>query len=419
MLVEFSVENFRSIKNEACLSLVASPDDKGSQSHLVTPETKKKTNSPTQLLCSAAIYGANAAGKTNLLRALSTMRTIVVDSKRDLDSIPVTPFLFDSTSRDKPSTFEVICLVNGVRYQYGFSATAEQVTDEWLYAAPRGRIQLWYQRSKDHWKLGNNLSGNREVWRRATRSDALFLTTAISLNNEQLRPLYDWFKKTLCVTTAGIWGRGFTISKVRNNEKSELITFLQAADLGINDLRLSEQEFKPDMVPANVPENIREQIIQDNIGRKIRGIWVGHDVGETKTTELELSEESGGTKKIFALAGQWLDTLRNGHVLVVDELHENLHPNLVRFLVKQFHDPKVNTNGAQLIFSTYDTSILSQEVFRRDQIWFCERNRGQETRLFPLTDFHARKGIDNLERGYLSGRYGAVPYIDSNSIAEE
>ena len=127
--------------------------------------------------------------------------------------------------------------------------------------------------------------------------------------------------------------------------------------------------------------------------------------------ELDLEEESDGTQKILALAGPWLDALEKGKVIVIDELHENLHPALVRFLVEQFHDPKLNTKGAQLIFSTHDTSILNQEVFRRDQVWFCERDRNLATSLFPLTDFRPRKGRENLERAYLEGRYGAVPYV--------
>ena len=133
--------------------------------------------------------------------------------------------------------------------------------------------------------------------------------------------------------------------------------------------------------------------------------------------ELNFEDESDGTQKVFALAGPWLDTLRNGHVLVVDELHDNLHSAIVRFLVQRFHDPEVNTGNAQLVFSTHDTSILNQDVFRRDQIWFCERNRLQETKLFQLKDFAPRKGVENLERSYLAGRYGALPFIASAAAA--
>ena len=416
MLIEFSVENFRSIKEEARLSLVPGPAKERFESHLVKL-APKKSGGPTALLRSAAIYGANASGKTNLLRALQTMQSIVIDASRDPGSIPVTPFLFDPACRQEPSTFEIVFLVDGVRYQYGFSATSDRVTDEWLYASPLGRIQLWFQRTSDTWKLGDKLSGDREVWRRATRPDALFLSTAISLNSEQLRPLFDWFQQTLHVAAMGGWSSAFSMYKCREDEKSDIVDFLQAADLGITDLRLTEQEFEPDMLPEDMPTEMKEQIIKDFAGAKIPDLWLRHDSGHGKSAEINISEESDGTQKIFALAGPWIDSLFTGHVIVVDELHDNLHPTLVRFLVDRFHDPKVNVGGAQLIFSTHDTSILSQDVFRRDQIWFCERNRHQETKLFPLTDFRPRKGLENLERAYLSGRYGALPYIDTDASA--
>ena len=412
MLVEFSVENFRSIKEEARLSLVAGPAKERVESHVVRSAPRKGGGS-TALLRSAAIYGANAAGKTNLLRALATMQSIVVDSNRDPGSIPVTPFLFDPACRQEPSTFEIIFLVDGVRYQYGFSVTSDRVIDEWLYASPLGRIQLWFQRSPNTWKLGDKLSGDREVWRRATRPDALFLSTAISLNSEQLRPVFDWFQQNLHMALAGSWNNSFSMYKCREDGGSGIIDFLQAADLGITDLRLTEQEFRPEMIPEDIPSEVKEQVIKNLSGEKFPELWLKHDAGYAKSTELNISEESDGTQKIFALAGPWIDTLQNGHVIVVDELHDNLHPTLVRFLIEQFHDPKVNVGGAQLVFSTHDTSILSQDVFRRDQIWFCERNHRQETRLFPLTDFRPRKGIENLERAYLTGRYGALPYVDT------
>ena len=419
MLVEFSVENFRSIKHEACLNLVAGPAKERSETHLVAPSLRKKGNSPKPLLRSAAIYGANAAGKSNLLRALAVMRNIVLASNRDADSIPVTPFLFDSTSRQKATTFEVMFLVGGVRYQYGFSATSKEVTEEWLYAWPSGRVQQWFQRSLGIWKFGDKLTGDRKVWRRATRPDALYLSTAVSLNSKQLKPVFDWFRHTLHVVVSGTWGNFFSLYRIREEGKSGIIAFLQTADLAISDLRMVEEEFRPDMLPTDMPSEVKEQIIRDLAGETVAELWLSHDTGHGKPAELNLHDESDGTQKIFALAGPWLDSLQKGHVVVIDELHDNLHPTLVKFLVEQFHDPEVNTGGAQLIFSTHDTSILSQDVFRRDQIWFCERNKRQETKLFPLTDFTPRKGVENLERSYLAGRYGALPYIAPNEVSSK
>ena len=410
MLVEFSVENFRSIKQEVCLSFVASPAKERNDTHLVTPSLRKKVSRPKPLLRSAAIYGANAAGKSNLLRALAAMKSIVLDSSRGASSIPVTPFHFDSFSRNQPTTFEVMFLSGGVRYQYGFSATSKIVTEEWLYAWPSGRLQQWFQRNNDDWKFGDKLTGDKEVWRRATRSDALYLSTAVSLNSEQLKPIFDWFRNTLHVVFSGTLNNAFSLYQIREAGKSGIIDFLQAADLAIADFRVIEEEFQPDMLPANMSSEIKEQITRELTGKTVAELWLSHDTGDGDPTELNIHEESHGTQKIFALAGPWLESLQKGHVIVIDELHDNLHPTLVKFLVEQFHNPKVNTSNAQLIFSTHDTSILSQDVFRRDQIWFCERNKRQETKLFSLTDYAPRKGVENLERSYLAGRYGALPY---------
>lgn len=415
MLIEFSVANFKSIKDEVRLSLVAGPGKEFRETHVVTPRLNEGVRS-IPLLRSAAVYGANAAGKTNLLRALGTMRDMVARSNQDLGGLPVTPFRFDPDCEALPTTFEAMCFAEGVRYQYGFSATRGAVAREWLYAWPRGRVQLWFERERagnggDRFKFGDRLSGDKEVWRRATRPDALFLSTAVSLNSSQLRPVFDWFTGSLHVAGVGGWDSMFSLKYCGDGRKGNLIEFLRTADLAISDLRVVEREFSPEALPDDMPPAVKEGIGKELAGAKVVNLRLRHDTKDGRPVELDLDEESDGTQKIFALAGPWLDTLENGHVIVFDELHDNLHPSLVRFLVERFHDPGVNAKGAQLVFSTHDTSILSQDVFRRDQIWFCERNARQETGLFPLTDFRPRKGIENLERSYLAGRYGAVPYF--------
>ena len=415
MLIEFSVANFRSIKDEVRLSLVAGPGKELRETHVVTPSLNEGVRS-IPLLRSAAVYGANAAGKTNLLRALGTMRHMVAFSNQGLGGLPVAPFRFDPDCEARPTTFEAMCFAEDVRYQYGFSATRDAVTREWLYAWPRGRVQLWFERERagnggDVFKFGDRLSGDKEVWRRATRPDALFLSTAVSLNSSQLRPVFDWFTGNLHVAGVGGWANVFSLEYCRDGRKAALLEFLRTADLAISGLRVVEQEFSTETFPDDVPPAVKEDIGKKLAGARVVNLRLRHDTKDGRSVELDLDEESDGTQKIFALTGPWLDTLEKGHVIVFDELHDNLHPSLVRFLVERFHDPGVNAKGAQLIFSTHDTSILSQDVFRRDQIWFCERNARQETGLFPLTDFRPRKGIENLERSYLAGRYGAVPHF--------
>ena len=415
MLIEFSVANFKSIKDEVRLSLVAGPGKEHRETHVMTPELNEGVRS-IPLLRSAAIYGANAAGKTNLLQAFQAMRHMVARSSGALGELPVMPFRFDPDCEPRPTTFEVMCFAEGVRYQYGFSTTRTAVTGEWLYAWPRGRAQLWFERQcvrtdDDSFKFGDRLSGDREVWRRATRPDALFLSTAVALNSIQLRPVFDWFTGNLHVAGVGGWANVFSLEYCRDGRKAELLEFLRTADLAISGLRVVEQELAPEMISDDMSPVLKEEMMKKLIGAKVVDLRLMHDTKDGQPVELKLDEESDGTQKVFALAGPWLDTLENGHVIIFDELHDNLHPSLVRFLVERFHDPDVNAKGAQLVFSTHDTSILNQDVFRRDQIWFCERNARQETELFPLSDFRPRKGIENLERSYLAGRYGAVPHF--------
>ena len=173
MLVDFSVKNFKSIKDEALLSLVATPAKEHRETHVITTKVESRSQ-PMSLLRSAVIYGPNAAGKTNFIRALRLMQSFITKPGNDLNGPYTTPFLFDPSCKTKPTTFEVVCILDNVRYQYGFSLLHDIVTGEWLYAWPRGRVQTWFERHNNTWKLGNKLMGDKEVWRRATRPNALF-----------------------------------------------------------------------------------------------------------------------------------------------------------------------------------------------------------------------------------------------------
>ena len=260
MLIEFSVENFMSIKDEGRLSLAAGPGKEHRETHVFTPELNAGARS-TPLVRSAAIYGSNAAGKTNLILALGAMRRTVVESARDLGEHPITPFRFDPESEARPTTFEVVGIVDRIRFQYGFSATRELVTKEWLYTWPRGRIQLWFERSSDiesktvKCKFGDKLTGEKETWRRATRPNALLLSTAVTLNSEQLRPVFGWFSDNLHVAGVGGWTNVFSVNWCRGDRKTELLRFLRAADLAIDDVQIVEEEFSPAMLPPDIPRS--------------------------------------------------------------------------------------------------------------------------------------------------------------------
>lgn len=423
MLIEFSVSNFLSIREQASLSLVAA---KGLE---LANNNTFLTDIPTvpSLLRSAAIYGANAAGKSNFIKALQVMRQLVVESSAKIqvdEELPITPFLLDEESLLKPTEFEITFISKGTRYQYGFSATPKRVVEEWLLAYPSGKAQRWIERRYDEqsqsyqWGGMGNLTGKKELWKATTRPNALFLSTAMQLNNQQLAPVFSWFDNTLHVAGFGRWHPGFSMRICeKDNTRERVIAFLKAADVDIDDIELEKEKFDPQNLPDDIPEEIKIHLEKQYKDKSIMQVKTIHTLETGQKILFDLDDESDGTQKIFALAGPWLDTLENGYILAIDELHDNLHPLMVKFLVSLFHNPETNPKNAQLIFTTHDTSILNQEVFRRDQIWFCEKNSHKATTVYPLTDFSPRKGVENLERGYLSGRYGALPYLTTIKAA--
>lgn len=416
MLIEVCVANYRSFCAAQTFSLVKGTGNELVDSNSFVVEAANRF----ELLRASAIYGPNASGKSNFLTALRTMQRIVLESaasRQHGDSLPVVPFRLSPQARTEPSEFEVTFLVEGVRYQYGFSATTARIYDEWLLAYPKGRAQRWFTRvwneekQRHEWELGSNLLGEKQLWQKSTRDNALFLSTAVQLNSEQLKPVFDWFSSTLRMAGLGGWGPTFSATLCEHEGKARVMRFLHAADLHIDDVLVDTQPFDINLLPDDMPEALRAAIAGDMQDKQIFEIKTVHKDSEGKPVTFDFEDESDGTRKLFSFAGPWLDALENGYVLFIDELHDNLHPVLVRYLVELFHNSETNPKNAQLIFTTHETSILNQDVFRRDQIWFCEKDKAQSTRIYPLTDFSPRKGRENLELAYLSGRYGALPFI--------
>lgn len=423
MLIEFRVTNFRSIKETQTLSLAKAKGAELESTNSFLPEAPGSI----ELVKSAAIYGANAAGKSNVIMALEAMKSIVLKSasSQEGEELRVTPFLFDEHFSEEPSEFEIIFINEGVRYQYGFSATSKMILEEWLIAYPKSRAQRWFVRVFDPesneqlFKFGNSLSGKKSVWQQSTRKNALLLSTAIQLNSDQLKPVYNWFRKKLRVAGTDGWVPSFTASLCQQDEtKEKVLSFLRSADFDIYDVKIDKEKFDPDRLPDEIPDEAKEVIIQELEGKELLDIKTVHKISDNHLVSLDLIDESDGTQKFFSFAGPWLDALEKGYILVIDELHDTLHPNMVKYLVDLFHSEQTNPNNAQLIFTTHETSILNQDVFRRDQIWFCEKDDKQASSLYPLTDFSPRKGRENIELGYLSGRYGALPFIRNFNVEE-
>jgi len=376
-----------------------------------------------RLLRSVVVYGPNAAGKSNLVQAISFMKGFVLSSAKESqegEKIDATPFLFNQQSSQNPSEFEVLFIQDGIRYQYGFAVNSKRVTEEWLFAYPEGRTQKWFERNfdpetkKNIWYFGPKFTGRRKVWQEATRNNALFLSTAIQLNNEQLKPVFNWFDHKLHVIDQGEnISPGFSASECEEEEKKKkILKFMNAADLSITDIFLKKKEFSTKDLPDEMPQNLKEEISKELDGKKLTSLFFTHPSSDTgEDVALEFDEESAGTRKLFALACPWLDVLNNGLVLFVDELDTSLHPLLVRFLLNLFHNPETNRHNAQLVFTTHDTTVLDQTLMRRDQVWFVEKDAENATRLYPLSDYKPRKG-EALQKGYLYGRYGALPFPD-------
>ena len=418
MLIEFSVTNYRSFLTTQSLTLTANTaTELQEENSFVSPVL----NLP-RLLRSSVVYGPNASGKSNLIQAIAFMKRFVLLSAKESqegEKIDATPFLFNRQSSRNSSEFEVLFIQDGIRYQYGFSVNFERVTGEWLFAYPEGWAQKWFERNfdpetqKDIWYFGPKFTGRRKVWQEATRSNALFLSTAVQLNNEQVKPVFNWFDRKLRVIGQGAnISPGFSADECEKEEKKKkILKFMNAADLSITDISLEKKEFSMDDLPPDMPQSIKEEIAKDLKGKKLTRLFFMHPSSENgEDVPLEFNEESAGTRKLFALAGPWLDVLDNGFVFFVDELDTSLHPIMVRFLLNLFHNSETNRHNAQLVFTTHDTTVLDQTLMRRDQVWFVEKDAENATRLYPLSDYKPRKG-EALQKGYLYGRYGALPFL--------
>lgn len=415
MLIRFRVENFRSIREEQELSLVASPQLSERKETLVHAERYD-----IDLLRGAAIYGPNASGKSTLFAALAFMKTAVEESQRvwaPNAGIPRTPFALDPEAAKEPSLFVVDLLLYGIRYEYGFVADSHRVLEEWLYAYPKGRKQEWFTRDvsrEPEFAFSRHMPGENRTISGFTRPNSLFLSAAAQNNHDALDPIYEWFSSGLFIVNEQ--GRPalenvIVQSCLDENMRVAVQRMLEAADLGITSLEVVEEDVAAYAQRRRIPADDPVLASFPFAPRYAGSVQLRHRAGpDGESVVLPFSEESEGTKAMFSLAGLITVLLEFRGLLVVDELDRSLHSHLALTIVSMFQDPATNPRNAQLIFNTHDTNLLDTSILRRDQIWFTEKGNDGATRLFPMTDFRARKH-ENLERGYLQGRYGAVPSI--------
>jgi len=425
MLISFRVQNFRSFADEQELSMLAGPDDMHAGT-LIESESGA-------VLPVAGIYGANASGKSNLLTAITVMKKFVVRSATEMnlgDRIPgMVPFRLDPELRDEPCRFEIAVVVDGTYFEYGFAATPVAVHSEHLKVRkPGGRLVERFRRTLDpktgkvDWAFRGLKKKDEAVLQERTRSNGLVLSRAAELNLPEFGELYLWFRKRLWLfdlsepprpLTWGTAGAAMEDESFRNN----VLRMVRDADLGIGDLHVSNE---PMTFPEEMPRRIRAAIQaildeSEDLPERYR-VHTTHFDTTGKPVEFSLDEdESNGTQRFFAIAGPVLDALATGATLVVDELECSMHPLLTRKLVQMFLDPNLNERGAQLIFSTHDTSLLDRELLRRDQVWIADKRQNGATELYSLYDFREDeeggrpRKTESFARRYLEGRYGGVP----------
>lgn len=420
MLVQFTVENFLSIRDKVYLSLEPSKDSEHPE-NLITKGDYKAVNS-------VAIYGANASGKSSLFKAI-TVALIMIRNSNNVqvtDKLPMTPFKFDFESRNKPTSFEFTFIAkDGRKYIYGFSATTEKVVEEYLYCYNTSKPTLLFDLNENEKpKFNRAYKVKLEAAYQMNTANKLFLATATTWNVECTKSPFEWLAESIDTFTDVMELGGVAFEKYRTDENKKYIEFtknlLKQADINISSIEVDAKEV---MGGPALPFQIVVQgkIIPPNEGKHYDvEITTGHTVvdenGEKTEFSLTLQEESIGTQLLFFYGPLLKDAFEKGKTIVLDEIDKSMHPSLVKFIMNLFRDPDVNKNGAQLIVTTHETGILSLEMFRRDQIYFTEKDsKSGVTDLYSLDEFSVRK-TENIEKGYLMGRYGAIPFLQAGEV---
>lgn len=417
MILSLKIENFRSIKNPIILDLK-------------TEKRLKENNLPyntfiekdIEILKSLLIYGRNSSGKSNILLALKAIHYLVQESdsfKHEEKISPYEPFLFDSTSKRKPVRFEIdfITVENKNEFKYIISFNSSEIVFEGLYFFPLGTQAKLYERSKNKLTYGDYYKGVKKKIEDDLLPNQLFLSKSSSSNIKYLDECYLYFTKYVYVST--IHDTEYDKSIIRtfselllkdDKLKCNLLELLRAADTSISDFNILEN-VKELKFPAKFPEDIKKQILESHkyeVKTRHSLYKNGEIVGETN---LDLEDESFGTKKLFTVGSLILDALSDGSVIVIDELDKGLHPILTKLLINLFNSKNNNPNNAQLIFATHDSSLLDLETLRRDQICFVDKTYQEETILYKLSDIKGVRKDTPIDKWYLSGRFQGVPIV--------
>ena len=395
MLLEFTIENFLSYKDKVCFSMEADSTQGLDDNYVVFDENKK-------ILKTAAIYGANASGKSNLFKVLSTIIDMLkYSSNMNInDTLPIIPFKFNNTNNNF-SKFEIRFIKNNIKYVYGFSANENYINEEYLYYYPNNKKALIFDRTNtNEYSFVKDIRLLNSI-KEKTANNKFFLSTATTWNYELTKPVYEFLTEDINVfiDINGLKEYALEIYskdlETDNKLKEFALNFLKEADINITDY-------------------IFEQFIFTVSANSTKRIYIPkfiHTINNKKYT-LNYEEESLGTQILFILLPFIANSILNKNkVLIVDELDKSLHPYLVKYIVKLFNNKDTNKNCSQLIFNTHETNLLDLNILRRDQIWFTEKDyKTGSSDLYALNDFGVRNN-ENIEKGYMLGKYGAIPNI--------
>jgi len=411
MLIGFRFQNFRSFLAEQSFSFSTSSDRTHESTHLIDTGMK----AVPRISKAAIVFGPNASGKTNLLIALATFRDLILHSSGYSDSQfseRHTPFRF-GPSMTQPTEFEIDVLLDRVRYRYAISYDSHRIRFERLLVYRTGKSQRWFERRfdeathRDAWApFSPNFNGPREMWRKATRPKALFLTTAAQLNSEQLAPLLNWVEYSLEILFPGDMTDVNRIAMRIQDEtfKSRVLGLLSAVDIHVDDVRFAEQDpSRADPAPPPGAGFLRR-------GSAHRSIEFLHARDGLVPMWLDSVFEAAGTQRLIGLFGPLLQAAETGKLLLIDEFDASLHPLVARFLIRLINDPGVSNKGAQLLLTSHNTTLMDLDILRRDEIWLVQLDDKHASSLLPLLRSSPRKH-ELIAKNYLKGRYGAVPLI--------
>ncbi|MBP0014239.1 MAG: ATP-binding protein [Roseofilum sp. SBFL] len=426
MLIEFSVGNYRSFKEPVTFSMVAA--NLVSKNKPINEDNSFSVDKNLKLLKSSAIYGANASGKSNLVKALGFMKWFIINSSKETQStekIKVEPFRLSTETKTQPSLFELVFIMDGTKYRYGFEVTQDKVISEWLYYVPNLRETKLFSRELDNiqqTKKYQNSGLKQFMLIQFTRSNALYLSVCSQFNIDLAEQILDWLSRKLNIVSGlnDTEDMSYTLNCLeKKNINDDIKELIKRLDLGISGIKIKERDFFPEfnILPDDIKEGLRNLMEEDHMKEaKIVSVGTYHQVFDENgnlefTEEFNLNHhESEGTQKLFALAGRLIMALKESQVLMIDEFDARLHPLISLGIMELFNSKDNNPNNAQLIFITHDTHLLNHKKIRRDQIWFTEKNRYGATDLYSLAEYKVRNDA-GFESDYIKGRYGAIPYL--------